>query len=104
MVSKTTQDRLTLLGLMAVVALAIALTGKVLDPFFSYDSNGNFLWLGKVMIYAVYVVEGIFGAVLLWAGLVHALKTAFPLEDPVPPRRTPSKGAVDVTGKTHGID
>jgi len=103
MVSKTNQDRLKLVGLMALVALAFVLTQKVLDPFFSYDSNGNFLWLGKGMIYAIYIVEGAFGFILLWAGFVHALKTAFPLDDD-PPRRTQSKGATDRTGKTHGIN
>ena len=67
---KVTEDKtitlLAVLGMAAVVALAIIATVNWIAPFMSVDLAGNPTLFGQMFAYVLYIVEALAAAAVLW--------------------------------------
>lgn len=101
---KVTEDKiiatLAVLG-MATILAAIVIATAWIDPFFSFDTNGNPTLFGTAFVYALYAAEAIAGIFILWMGWL-ALRSFFPKTGHI--KHLSLESAKNITGRTHGIN
>jgi hypothetical protein len=107
--AKVKEDKIigtfAVIGYLAVLALVIAATIKWVDPFLSFDANGDPTIFGRLFVYGLYFVESL--AALLGAWLSWLAFWSF-----IPRRKTkmehikhiPLDAPINVTGRTSGVN
>jgi len=104
-----TEDKI--IGSFAVLGMATLLTAIVastitwIDPFLSFDNNGDPTIFGRLFVYGIYTAEALAGLLVLW--MVWLSVWSF-----IPKRkskkghiqRLPLNVAQNVTERTHGLN
>lgn len=104
-----TEDKI--IGSFAVLGMATLLTALVastitwIDPFLSFDNNGDPTFFGRMFVYGIYTAEALAGLLVLW--MVWLAAWSF-----IPKRKAknghikhlPLEVTLNVTGRTHGIN
>ena len=96
---------LAVIGLATILAAVIAVTIRWIDPFFSFDSQGNPTLFGRMFVLGIYFVEALAFLLVLWLSWLAFWSF-------IPPRKTkvrhikniPLNAAKDITGRTAGIN
>lgn len=100
-----------IIGLLAVLGMATLLTALVaatmtwIDPFLSFDHNGDPTIFGRLFVYGIYTAEALAGLLVLWMAWLAAWSF-------IPKRKAktghikhlPLKAAKNITGRTSGIN
>ncbi|RUP37951.1 MAG: hypothetical protein EKK63_13675 [Acinetobacter sp.] len=104
-----TEDKI--IGSFAVLGMATLLTALVaatitwIDPFLSFDNNGDPTIFGRMFVYGIYTAEALAGLLVLWMVWLAAWSFI--------PKRKPKNGQIthiplevakNVTGRTHGVN
>ena len=107
--ANVTEDKIiatfAVIGFASVLSAIIAVTIRWIDPFFSFDSQGDPTLFGRMFVFAIYFAEALAVLLVLWMVWMAFWSI-------IPRRRVkvrhvrdiPLKAAQNITGRTSGIN
>jgi len=96
---------LAILGMATLLTALVAATMTWIDPFLSFDHNGDPTIFGRMFVLGIYTAEALAGLLVLWMAWLAFWSF-------IPKRKAktghikhlPLKVAQNVTGRTHGLN